>query len=180
MTLPYHSIIVIISFLPQNAIMTSESYYTPIAIDPKSNIVDHYNIRFECRNWDIFQHYEHHFDEWYETIHNSVALNNYTNDTTTENRKKYYTYIYFGKYYCTNIVITDLEDNGEVYNVKITADYVKTEELSNIEASFEQNSILDCAIKCRDRVIDMNTYVNREYLQELREGCNIEYAMDHM
>lgn len=159
--------------------MATESYYTPIAFYPESNIVDHYNIRFESRNWDMFQHYEHHFDKWYETIHNSVAVDNYTTTANADERKKYYTYIYFGKYYCVNIVITDLEDNGEVYNVKITTDYVIPKEvymMSIIDAVFEQTSIAECAIACRVRVIEMNSYVNCEYLQELREECNIEYA----
>ena len=160
--------------------MATETDYTPIAFDPESNIVDHYNIRFESRNWDMFQHYEHHFDKWYETIHNSVAVDNYTTTTNADERKKYYTYIYFGKYYCVNIVITDLEDNGEVYNVKITADSIKTEELSTIEAFLEHKSITDTVITCRDIIVDMNAYVNCEYLQELREECNIEYARDHM
>ena len=160
--------------------MTTESYYTPIAFEPDSNIVDHYNLTYETRNWDMFAIYEHHFDKWYDIIHNSVAVDNYTTTVNADEHKKYYTYIYFGKYYCVNIVITDLEDNGEVYNVKITADSMKNHELSIIEAFLEHKSITDAVITCRDIIVDMNAYVNCEYLQELCEECNTEYARGRM
>jgi hypothetical protein len=160
--------------------MTTESYYTPIAFDAKSNIVDHYNLTYETRNSDLFTIYEHHFDKWYDTVHNSIAVDNYTATTNSDERKKYHKYIYFGKYYCVNIVITDLEYNSEVYSVKITADSINPDEGSGIEADREYKSITDCIITCRDIIIDMNAEVNYHYLEELCEDCNIEYARDHM
>ena len=160
--------------------MATESYYTPIAFDPESNIVDHYNLTYETRNMDMLQHYEHHFDKWYDIIHNSVAVDNYTTTANADERKKYYRYVYFGKYYCVNIVITDLEDNGEVYNVKITADSMKNHELFIIEEFLEHKSITDTVITCRNIIVNMNAYVNCEYLQDLREKCNIEYARGSM
>jgi len=203
----YYSVIVIISSFTQTAIMTSESYYTPIAFDAKSNIVDHYNVTYETYNSDLFVIYEHYFDKWYDIIHNSIPAENYTTTTNADDCKKYYTYVYFGKYYCVNIVITDVEDKGQVYNVKITADSIKPEEVSSREAvaiqelgttvgidsfsgetpsSFrmekarEYKSITDCISTCRDLIVDMNAHVNYNYLEELHADCNIEYASDHM
>jgi uncharacterized protein (UPF0128 family) len=107
-------------------------------------------------------------------------VNNYTTTSNANERKKYHTYIYLGKYYCINVVITDLEDNGEVYNVKITADSIKNHEFSIIEAFLEHKSITDSVITCRDIIVDMNAEVNYGYLFELQEECNIEYARDYM
>ena len=160
--------------------MTTEAYYTPIVIDPERNIVDHYNLVFEVRNRDIFSTYEHHFDAWYETMHNSVAVDNCSPNSTPNKPNTYHKYIYIGKYYSVAIAITELDMNGESFSVKITIDPMKTKELSIQDMVLERKSIMNCATTCREAILAANAYINREYLQELREECNIEYARGHM
>jgi hypothetical protein len=160
--------------------MTTESYYIPIKINPDSNIVDHYNLVFEVRNRDIFTTYEHHFDAWYETIHNSAAVDNCSTNSPPNEPKTYHKYIYIGKYYRVAIAITELDTNGESFSVKITIDPMKKKEFSILDMILERDSIVNCAKTCREDILAKNAYINREYLEDLSEECKIEYARGHM
>lgn len=168
----------------------SSAYLTQLSVT--GNTMEHYKIRFETYKdvsmpYCIYEHYLGDWETQYGLENTKDQVRSYSYKTIprfVENDKTYEMTTYCYTTYNYKVTARIYFDYTEILTIYVKVDVETLTKPSNniiveLTKSIEYGDLMDCLANARDDTIRKNTSSNKEYLENLRKECAIEYAADH-